>query len=274
MAYTPLQLAEAFIKAGELTDALDALNQQLEDDPKDDESRRLRAEVLLRLGKESQLRQAIDDLQAIDEQTAVDFYLLSVVAERHDENVKRALDFAQQAYEASDEEPQKSRALERVLDLMRKAGELRAALTLALEKDWVQWAADAAADLHDDEQALTYYGEALARIEGLYSRTSPEMAANIKARVLLKRGGVYQRMGKLAEADLDFDAAVKVIPDDPMIPFNRGLIAMKEGKTKDATEYVQSALENVPVALREMMHDEVKSDDAYVPLLGLFDESQ
>ncbi|MBZ0278924.1 MAG: tetratricopeptide repeat protein, partial [Anaerolineae bacterium] len=46
MGYSPMQLAEAFIKTGELTDALDALNQQLETVPQDDYARRLRSQVL------------------------------------------------------------------------------------------------------------------------------------------------------------------------------------------------------------------------------------
>ena len=42
MGYSPLQLAQAFIKTGEIEDALDALNQHLEATPSDDETRRLR----------------------------------------------------------------------------------------------------------------------------------------------------------------------------------------------------------------------------------------
>ncbi|MEO1163713.1 MAG: tetratricopeptide repeat protein, partial [Chloroflexota bacterium] len=49
MAYTPMQLAETFLKTGELEDALDALNQQLEAEPADEEARRLRVQVLMPL---------------------------------------------------------------------------------------------------------------------------------------------------------------------------------------------------------------------------------
>ena len=39
--YNPITLADAFIQAGELDDALDALNQHLEANPSDDDARRV-----------------------------------------------------------------------------------------------------------------------------------------------------------------------------------------------------------------------------------------
>ena len=47
--YSPIELAEAFIRTGELADALDALNPHLEAQPNDETALRLRAAVLMRL---------------------------------------------------------------------------------------------------------------------------------------------------------------------------------------------------------------------------------
>src|SRR5690242_19339862 len=78
MPYSPMELADAFIRAGELADALDALNQQLIDQPADDEARRLRAQVLMRIPGEEHVQAALGDLESIASPT-------------QDDNLRRAL---------------------------------------------------------------------------------------------------------------------------------------------------------------------------------------
>lgn len=268
MSYTPMQLADAFIKAGELQDALDALNDQLTDHPDDDTARHLRAQVLLRLGTPPQLQAALDDLNAMQQP---DHYMQSVIYERLGDPAA-ALQAAVTAHDTLTDEREKSRALERRLDLMRKSGQLDAALALALEHDWVQWAADAAADLHDDARAITYYQQALERVERLFDIMTDAIAANIRARVLLKRGGAYHRLGKLDAADADYAAAAETIPDDPMIAFNRGLIAAEQGDPTTAQTHVQGALADAPPALRDIMAVELRSKPEYDKLLTLLDD--
>jgi tetratricopeptide (TPR) repeat protein len=262
-----MQLAEAFIKAGELPDALDALNDHLQQHPADDTAHHLRAQVRLRLGTPEQLRAALDDLDAM---TQPDHYLRSVVYERLNQP-DDALQAAITAQETLTDEREKSRALERRLDLMRKGGQIEAALALALENDWVQWAADAAADLHDDTHAVTYYDQSLARIEALFGKTTDDIAANIRARILLKRGGAHHRLGNLDAADADYAAAAEVIPDDPVIAFNRGLVAAERGDMRAAQSQVISALATAPVALRARMRQELRSAPKYAKLVSVLE---
>jgi Flp pilus assembly protein TadD len=63
MSYSPRELAEAFLKTGELQDALDAMQAHLLAAPHDDEMRRLMAQTLLRLGQEAASLAAWQDIQ-------------------------------------------------------------------------------------------------------------------------------------------------------------------------------------------------------------------
>lgn len=267
MTYSPMQLADAFISAGELDDALQALDQQLDATPTDDNARRLRVQVLMRLGGKQQLEQALHDLNQLPPQP-VDGHMRSVVLERLG-RPQAALAAAQAALDAAKDKRLASRLLERVLGLMRQQGHIKNALRLALRHDWVQWAADAAADLHDDAQAITYYTQALARIDGLRGQVAAQIVDNIRARVLLKRAGAYQRSGHFADADADYIAAHEIIPDDPMIPFNRGLIAVCRGKTEDGKKLVRQALKTAPAALQKLMYEELQADARYTSLRQL-----
>src|SRR5690606_8702827 len=67
MVYSPMELAQAFIKSGELSDALDALNRHLEQNPDDDEGLRLRSEVLSRFRDTVSLQKALNDLIQLHE---------------------------------------------------------------------------------------------------------------------------------------------------------------------------------------------------------------
>ncbi|MEM6530337.1 MAG: tetratricopeptide repeat protein, partial [Chloroflexota bacterium] len=244
MAYTPRELAEAFIKAGELTDALDAINEHMAASPDDADMRRLRVQVYLRQGNEVNLRNALCDLEQL-ELTPGDYYTQSVIYERSGQP-DNAHSTAATAYESAVEAQEKSRALERLLDMKRKTGRLDEALTIALENDWVQWAADAAADLNDDAKAIEYYKRALGRVEKLFDMTSGNIAANIRARVLVKRGAAHQRQGHYTEADTDYSAALEAIPDDWGITFNRGLVLAHLGHIDEAKTLVQHALSAAP----------------------------
>ena len=269
-SYTPLQLAEAFIHAGEMQDALAALDDHLIAQPDDHATRRLRAQVRLRVGTSAQLNAALADLNALPANPA-DGLTRSVILERLNRPAD-ALAAARTALEAATDEQIRSRVLERLLGLMRSQGQLQAALDLALEHDWVQWAADAAADLGDAAQAITYYTHALKRIEALRGQVPDNIVENIRARVLLKRAGAYQNLDDLTGASVDYALAHAIVPDDPMIRFNQGLIAHLRGT--DATAELQAALDAAPPALRALMHQEIASDDRYITLRPLLDDAK
>src|SRR5215203_4153014 len=73
MAYSAIELANAFVQAGELQDALDALNPHLAANPTDDDALRLRAAVLIRLRTHEHLRAALVDLESLSSPTVNEF---------------------------------------------------------------------------------------------------------------------------------------------------------------------------------------------------------
>src|SRR5262245_6743475 len=86
MPYTPLQMAEAFIQTGELQDALDALNQHLDANPSDDDARRMRAQVLMRLRRPEDLATALSDLQQLDVASTQDRLNLAILLEQRSDH--------------------------------------------------------------------------------------------------------------------------------------------------------------------------------------------
>ncbi|MEL6269959.1 MAG: tetratricopeptide repeat protein [Chloroflexota bacterium] len=262
MAYTARELADAFIKAGELADALDAINKHMATSPEDAEMRRLRVQVYLRVGEPEHLKAALTDLAQV-EMSSADYYTQSVIYEWLGQ-LNAAHDAAVNAHA---QDPQlKSRSLERLLYMKRKTGRLDEALTMALENDWVQWAADAAADLNDDAKAIEYYDRALERVEKLFDMTSDNIAANIRARVLVKRGAAYQRQGQHTEAEADYSTALEAIPDDWGIMFNRGLVLAHLGRVDEAKTLVKQAVDAAPESQRSMLLSELATDETYADL--------
>jgi tetratricopeptide (TPR) repeat protein len=260
MSYPPLKLAEAFIHAGELDDALDALNQHLALHPGDVAVERMRVQVLLRLGEPDHLRDAITSLETLD-RTALDDYTLSVLYERLSTDLDAALIAARSAVDRAtktEDEHFQSRAVGRVIDLLRKSGNHAEALDISLKQDWVQLAADIAADMDDLQTAVSAYTQSLERASALYDITSSEIADNIRARILLKRAGAYQRLGDDLLADADYLAALAFIPDDPMIPFNRALIAYRRNDIAGATGRMRRAYRMANATLQQMMIDEIE----------------
>lgn len=267
MPYSPMQLAEAFIKAGELPDALDALAAHLAEHPDDEHAKRLQVAVWLRTDDPAHTLAARDTLRTLT-RTSSDEYTLSVVLEQTEPTLDPALQAVSRAYALAHDKATKDRALERQLHLLRKLGQLEAALNLALERDWIQWAADATADLNDDRRALGYYHQALERIEGLYRITSPEIATNIKGRVLLKRAAVHVRLGDYADAIADYDAAAQAIPNDPTIPLHRAVAAWHRAPdNQTARDAVRATYHALSDGLRGLIRDEWADDPALLALV-------
>ncbi len=255
MAYSPLERADAFIRAGELSDALDALNEHLTHNPADDDVRRLRVQVVLRLDAPAYLRSGLDDLDALTSPTPQDAYTRSVLLEKLGD-LPAALAAARAATQTPDTAAQ-SRATERLLGLLQKHGETEAALQLALENDWVQWVANMALELADAHTAIDYYTQALARVGKLKTVTAAAIAENIRGRVLLKRAAAYAQDGQPEKAEADYAAAAAIIPDDPMIPFNRGVLAHQAGDPNAAKVFFRQAHATANDTLRALMDKEV-----------------
>src|SRR5688572_20958320 len=117
-SYTPMELANAFIRTGELNDALEALNDQLTQNPDDTEAKRLRAAVRLRIGDAIALAEAHADLESLLDKTTGDYTQLSLLAERQND-LSTAIQAMEEACQLA---PQDARLYERLVGLYMKQG--------------------------------------------------------------------------------------------------------------------------------------------------------
>lgn len=228
MAYPPLELALAFLKTGELTDALDALNQHLSASPTDDFARRLRIETCLRL---QHYNEALVDSDTLMQPTADDWARRSVIHEQLSD-----LDGAIQAVQtALTMQPNDERFTERLIGLLQAKGNYAAALQALAHVPqtwrWRQWAGDLAAQAGQPDAAIACYTEALGLLAQHTDLMTTQWGHPLQARLLLTRAAVYRQRGAFDSADGDFAAAEALISDDPMIAFQRGLIAHVRGDT-------------------------------------------
>jgi tetratricopeptide (TPR) repeat protein len=273
MPYSPMQLAEAFIQSGELHDALDALNQELDANPGDDSARRLRIGVLLRLADDEHLRQALADFEPLAHLTADDYTQQSVILER-----LRDLEGALAAMSIARElNPADARLAERSLHLLIAQGKTSAALELVRAQTrswrWLQWEGDLLAMRGEDVMATARYGLALAQVDEHFDSAVDRYIAPIKARLLLARADAYRRLGQIEQADSHYLDAANLIPDDPTIPFNRGLLAMLQDELPDALELCRQGLTNASPMLRAEMEKTLRADPRYSELVLLLLES-
>jgi tetratricopeptide (TPR) repeat protein len=274
--YSNLELADAFIKAGELEDALEALRQQLKDSPQDDESRRLYVDVLVRLTADGNLRSAIKLLDELSEQTADDYIKRSVLLERLglDDD---AIAAAKQGYTKY---PDDERLTERYLYLLRNIGKISEALEivnklLADQADdwrWLQWAGDLSVDDGDHDDAIKHYSAALDAIKAKHDvdtdATLLRAIRAIYARILLARADVFVKVNQLEKAENDYNYAVGFMPDEPTIAFNLGTIAALRGDIDKAVELCRDALQTATPTMQEHMRDSLKGNVVYEVLLG------
>jgi tetratricopeptide (TPR) repeat protein len=266
MPYSPMQLAESFIKTGELTDALDALNQQLEQQPQDDEARRLRIDVLLRLAEADYLQAALADINALAEITAADYQRESVLYERL-RDTARAIDSMHKAHQLA---PADERLSERLLNLLMNHKQYAAALELVREQDkswrWLQYEGDVLVLMGDDTLATARYGLVLAQLETFEGVMRADYLQGIKARVLLVRAHAYRRLEQIETAREHYQAAQLLLLKDPTISFNLGLLEALSGNIEKAIEQCQAALAHAPQILQDEMRESIRNDALYSEL--------
>ena len=265
--YAPLTLANAFIQAGELDDALDALNQHLEAHPEDDEARRLRVQVLMRKAGEIQWGKIMEDSLALKNPTVDDYLQMSSLSERMND-YESAIFFAAEALKLK---PEDNSLIERRIRLILEADGDLIVVGQLLEQlpqhwRWLSWRGEIALLDSDFGSAVSHFSAALEHLEHTMDTVKVSFAANLKAQILIKRADVYQRLQSLSEADADYVAAEQIIPNDPMIPFNRGLIALLQGDSERGIELCWSAYTNAPAALREEMQKALAEDARYAPI--------
>lgn len=191
MPYSPLQLADAFIQTGELTDALDALNAHLSASPADDSARRLRAAVLMRLPDAGKAQLALADLDQLTNAEADDLVQRSVIMQQLGD--WPGANTAMQA--AHHLRPADERLTERYVATLAKCGQVEQALGLIASQPrswrWLQTAGDLLRDHGDAPSAAQHYAEAITHLDSQMDTTGNAVAANLKAILLIKLEAVH-----------------------------------------------------------------------------------
>lgn len=267
MAHSALQLAEAFIRAGELGDALDALNQHLAARPNDDEAYRLRAAVRLRLPDVDHLAQALSDLDHLTNPTPADHLQRAIILESCGDHAG-AVSAVERARRLI---PGDERLAEHQLYLLLRQDELDAADQLLTEQPetwrWQQWRGDLAARRGQQGEAAALYTSALAELENAFPAAS-RWADSLRARLLLARADACFEAGDFGQAEADYANAERLIPGDPMIPFRRGLLASLQGDSGLALVLCRSALDQAGDGLRPQMEHLLRNDLRFMELAG------
>lgn len=260
MPYTAMQLAEAFLKTGELDDALEALNQHLQEQPNDDDARRLRVQILMRQDSSAN---ALSDLEAIQNKTANDYLTQSIILE-HDDNVVAAVTAIRQAIQLDENS---ERLIERHLNLLIKAKDYQAALALIQEQErtwqWLEREGDVFVLLGDDVLATARYGLVLSQLSDFEDKMSKEYLQALKLRVILARANAYHRLEQLDTAEEHYRAAQNILPDDASITFNLGLLEFLRGNETEAIQQCQAALSQLSDTMRDNMLSAIREDERY-----------
>lgn len=277
MPYSAMQMAEAFIQAGELSDALESLNEHMAQSPADDSALRLRAGVLARLGDESGWKGALADLARIVAPTPDDFIARSAILERNGQPAESL----EAIYQGRAVYPHDERLTERLVHALRARGDLDSARAVAesLHDDWrwSQWAGDLAAEASDNDSALNHYNRAIALLEARYSlqdnipaailnENSASSAAALTisavyARLLLARAHLYRVRGDLDAAQAGYAAASARLPDDATIGFYQGLVAALQGDVIRAGALCRAALDAAAPPVRGPLRAMLREDD-------------
>lgn len=244
MSYPPLTLARAFMETGELEDARLALDDHLTQHPGDPEGLRMRAEVYARMPGDPALRAALADYAQLATLTPDDALRCAGLYERLGDlaGACRCIE------DARLHAPGHERLTERLVTLLERLGDLDAARVLMASLPaeqragwrWAQAAGDLAARAGDWAQAAAHYSAAL---DGLAARgIAADWAGGLQARLLLARGECLRQQGLWDAAERDYQAAEVLVPDDPAIRFNRGLVAAARDDQPTALRLCREAL--------------------------------
>ncbi len=271
-SYPPLQRAQAYIQAGELELALAALDEAVAI-AADDETLRLRAAVNRRLRGDDRLKAAALDLERLSEPTSADYLEQSIIFEQLGD-FAAAIRAMMVATDLAGGPNERNRLIEQHVRLLLTRGDTVSALELARKQPktwrWMQWMADIAVQAGDYDSAARYYSDALTM---LADSTSPDdrFADGFRARMLLARANAHRRSGHLEFADADYVTAGLLTPSDPLIPFNRGLIAWERGDRESALALCRSALERASEPLQETMRRTLIEYPEYEAILRALD---
>lgn len=252
MPYSPMELAEVFLKTGELEDALDALNQQLAEHPEDDYARRLRIQAKIRVLDSIGLEAVLNDLDKLTEKSAEDYQTESIVYQKMG-NLFSAINAIEQARKI---DPQQERFTERLVDLLLNNQEYEKALDIIRQQKkhwrWLEREGDVLVLLGNDILATARYGLMLSHLSELDGTMNADYLQALKLRVILARAHAYRRLEHTDLARGLYTQARDIV-NDVTIDFNLGLLSDIDGNHTEAVKLCQSALDNAPSGLRHTM---------------------
>ena len=97
-----------------------------------------------------------------------------------------------------------------------------------------------------------------AASDGHTADTKANWAAPFEADLYLRRARAWIFLENYTEAEADYQDAAKRIPDDPMIPFKMGIIAMLRGDTEQGEKLCREASTSAPLAIKALMISELQ----------------
>lgn len=243
--YSPLQLAEAFIRTGELADALDALNPYIEANPTDEAALRLRAAVLMRLPGENYAQAALADLSRLAEPTAEDFVQQSIIWQMGFGDWQQAVTMTERARQLANTD---ERIAERLMMLYEQTGKIDQARALIREQPqnwrWLQLAGDLAQKAADYEAAAQSYTQALAELEAKLGASHNAVTRNIKGMLVGSRAAAFLKLGQANKAEADYLAAAEYLPTDLSYSLMAGVAAALNGQLERAYLLCRSVLDD------------------------------
>jgi tetratricopeptide (TPR) repeat protein len=251
-----LEKADLLLLGGDAEDALIELKAAAQL-AKDDARPHLRqAEILIGLGGAARLKQAwLALLRAIalgERTTATYFLLMRTLATLGD------FSGAQDAYNSALAlDPANPRLREWGVRLARQRGATALALELVQAEraqtpddfHWQRWEAELLVEQGD-------YAAAQAVLDGLLAACPPESLvagawdAPQWAALFLVRADARRHQGDLTGATADIDQAADLTPDDPAIPFQRGMVTWAAGDADGAYPLLHAGLTAASPILR------------------------
>jgi tetratricopeptide (TPR) repeat protein len=268
VTYTPLQQAQAFVEAGDLNEALAALSDA--DSTSGDEALRLRAAVRRRLRSEEHLRAAALDLERLSSPTSADYVEQSIIFEQLGDYAA-AIRAMMVATDLAGGPAERNRLTEQHVRLLLTRGDTEKALELAQKQPrtwrWMQWMGDIAAQSGDYVSAARYYSASLTLLTAATERDD-KFADGFRARLLLARADAHRRSGQFEFADADYVTAEQITPTDPLIAFNRGLLAWQQGDEESAVALCKSALERASEPVQDTMRRALLEGGTFETLLA------
>jgi tetratricopeptide (TPR) repeat protein len=252
MPYTPLQLADAFIQTGELQDALDALNQHLEANPGDDDARRLRIKVRMRMPDPVSLAPLLAELDKLTSLTADDYVQKSNIMQQ----LGRFKESSAAMGRAHTLKPDDLRIIENLVRALIRSKDFDSAKAvlagLPRTSGWLRYTGEIAGKQGDFLAALKLYNEAISDVDRQLTKADNPLLVNTKVSLMSMRAMCYVNMEQYKEAVADYADMERLSPHDRFFKLWRGLNLARSGDTEAAVVIVWEIVKDDP----NMLHNE------------------